>query len=132
MKQPFVSVIMVNYNTAEHTLECIDSLKSIEYENYEVIVVDNASKKEDVEKLCTIEDSKVKLIKSEINTGFSGGNNIDIKQVLNKSDYVLLLNNDTTVEKDFRNIMIDKAESSQEIGVVCPKICNYYNRTEVT
>lgn len=45
MKQPFVSVIMVNYNTAEHTLECIDSLKSIEYENYEVIVVDNASKK---------------------------------------------------------------------------------------
>lgn len=132
MKQPFVSVIMVNYNTAEHTLECIDSLKSIEYENYEVIVVDNASKKEDVEKLCTIEDSNVKLIKSEINTGFSGGNNIAIKQVLNKSDYVLLLNNDTTVEKDFLNIMIDKAESSQKIGVVCPKICNYYNRTEVT
>jgi hypothetical protein len=130
--EPFVSIILVNYNTAEHTLECVDSLNNIDYKNYEIVIVDNLSRTEDVEKLNSITNSKVTVIKNKENSGFSGGNNLAIKMVLEKSDYILLLNNDTTVEKDFLNIMINKAESESDIGVVCPKIFNYYNRTEVS
>lgn len=130
--EPFVTIILVNYNTGEHTVECINSLSDIMYSNYEVIIVDNASDENDIEKLRMIQNPKVRLIESKQNLGFSGGNNLAIKEALKKSDYVMLLNNDTTVEKDFLTEMINRANSSNEIGVVCPKIFNYYNRQEIS
>ena len=85
----------------------------------EVIVVDNASKEDEV---CIISERypQVKVIRSEKNLGFAGGNNLGIKEA--KGDYILLINNDTYF-KDFNiDNLINRLESSDKIGIVCPKL----------
>jgi GT2 family glycosyltransferase len=85
----------------------------------EVIVVDNASK-EDEANIIANRYPQVKTIRSDKNLGFAGGNNLGIKEAQGK--YIFLINNDTFF-KDF-NIqpLIDRLESSNKIGIVCPKI----------
>lgn len=132
INEPLVSIILVNYNGAVHTLECVKSLDNVNYSNFEIIIVDNASKQEDVEILRSLKSNKrVKLIESNENTGFSGGNNIGLRECIKyNNDYIMLLNNDTVVEPDFINVMLN--DFSNDIGLVCPKICNYYNHNEVS
>lgn len=99
-----LSVIILSYNTKEITSRCLDKLKeSIKYcekklnNKVEVIVLDNGS--EDGSDVMIKEDYPwVKLIASKINTGFSKGNNIAMKQA--KAPYILLLNSDVYVEED--------------------------------
>ncbi|MGP6146514.1 glycosyltransferase family 2 protein [Jeotgalibaca sp. A122] len=129
---PFVSIVLVNYNSAEHTVECIDSLKNLEYDNYEILVVDNASRKEDYAILKEINNKKVHIINSGENLGFAGGNNLAINLAIKKSDYIMLLNNDTTVESDFLIKMLEVFEKETNIGIVCPKIYNYYDQSVVS
>src|SRR3989344_2445038 len=101
MKNPKVSIIILNWNGWKDTIECIDSIKKISYPNYEIIVVDNASRGDDVNILKNKFWDFIRLIKNKENYGFAKGNNIAIKQVLkeNKSDYVLLLNNLKKIKK---------------------------------
>ena len=88
-------------------------------ENMEVIVVDNASK-EDEASVIQKHYPLVKVIRSEKNLGFAGGNNLGIKAA--KGKYLFLINNDT-VFKDFNvQALIDRLESSSNVGIVCPKI----------
>ena len=84
-----------------------------------MIVVDNASK-EDEASIISKQYPQVKVIRSEQNLGFAGGNNLGIKEA--KGDYIFLINNDTYF-KDF-NIepLIKRLESSDKIGAVCPKL----------
>jgi hypothetical protein len=85
----------------------------------EVIVVDNASKNQEADSI-TRRFPQVKVIKSERNLGFAGGNNLGIQVAQGK--YLFLINNDTFF-KDFKiQNLIDRMESSPTIGVVCPKI----------
>ena len=112
-----LSIITINYNGLKDTCELIDS---IPFKNdKEVIVVDNASHNQEAETI-SIKYPHVKVIKSDKNLGFAGGNNLGIKAAQGK--YLFFINNDT-VFKDF-NIqpLIDRLESSPTIGVVCPKI----------
>jgi len=113
-----LSIITINYNGLKNTLELIDSIPF--KENMEVIVVDNASK-EDEASIISERYPQVKVIRSDKNLGFAGGNNLGIKEA--KGDYILLINNDTFF-KDF-NIenLINRIESSEKIVVVCPKLC---------
>lgn len=123
-----VGIVLLNYNGSKDTLECIDSLKKIEYNNYVIIVVDNASKSEDLYELEKIK-SEVVLIKSESNLGFAGGNNIGIEYARKiDCEYVLLLNNDTVVEPDFLNKLVDYSEKNKDAGIVGPKIMYFDNR----
>lgn len=112
-----LSIITINYNGLKDTCELIDS---IPFNNStEVIVVDNASK-EDEASIISKQYPQVKVIRSEQNLGFAGGNNLGIKEA--KGDYIFLINNDTYF-KDF-NIepLIKRLESSDKIGAVCPKL----------
>ena len=112
-----LSIITINFNGLKDTCELIDS---IPFKNdKEVIVVDNASHNQEAETI-SIKYPHVKVIKSDKNLGFAGGNNLGIKAAQGK--YLFFINNDT-VFKDF-NIqpLIDRLESSPTIGVVCPKI----------
>ena len=85
----------------------------------EVIVVDNASK-EDEASIISERFPQVKVIRSKINLGFAGGNNLGIKEA--KGEYILLINNDTYF-KDFNiDLLIKRLESSDKIGIVCPKL----------
>lgn len=112
---PLVSIIVINWNGGDVFKNCIESLQKIYYPNWELIVVDNGS---------TLELPKfpknTRLIINLKNSGFAPANNQGVK--LAKGKYVLLLNNDTLVENDFLNIMVDKMESEDDLGVIQPKI----------
>ena len=83
MVEKKVGIILVNYNGAKDTVECLNSLYTVNYKNKKIYVVDNNSSEDDLEYLESFIDcSYVKLIKLEENLGFSGGNNIGIKEAL--------------------------------------------------
>jgi GT2 family glycosyltransferase len=78
-------------------------------------------------------NNKLILIKNEYNSGFSAGNNIGIKFSMKflKSDYVLLLNNDTVVDKNFLDELVKFADKDQKVGIVGPMV-NYYDKPDET
>jgi len=112
-----VSIITINYNGLNDTCALIETIPF--NDNLEVIVVDNASQNQEAEAISK-KYPHVKVIKSEKNLGFAGGNNLGIKAAQGK--YLFLINNDT-IFKDF-NIqpLIDRLESSSDVAIVCPKI----------
>lgn len=121
--RPLVSVILVNYNGFEDTIECVKSLKDIDYDNYEIIVVDNGSTVNPTDQQSRYLSENTIFIRNDKNLGFAGGNNIGIKTVLQHNpQYLLLLNNDTVVKKDFLTRLVETAESHSNVGIVCGKI----------
>ena len=112
-----LSIITINYNGIKDTCELIDS---IPFNNeMEVIVVDNASK-EDEASIISDRFPQVIVIRSDKNLGFAGGNNLGIKEA--KGKYILLINNDTFFKQFNVEPLIKRLESSDKIGVVCPKL----------
>ena len=112
-----VSIITINYNGLEDTCALIETIPF--NENMEVIVVDNASKNQEADTIAK-RYPRVKVIRSERNLGFAGGNNLGIQAAQGK--YLFLINNDTVL-KDFNaQTLIVRMESSPSIGIVCPKI----------
>lgn len=114
-----LSIITVNYNGLKDTCELIDSIPF--NDDMEVIVVDNASQQDEATAIQQ-KYPQVKVISSEKNLGFAGGNNLGIKEA--KGKYIFLLNNDTILKPQTSDIkhLIDRLESSPKNGVVCPKI----------
>lgn len=118
--QPEVSIITINYNGFKDTCELIQSLKScIIRTSYEIIVVDNASAANDAV-LLQQEYPDITVVCSNENKGFSGGNNLGIKQAQGK--YILLLNNDTYLNEDSLHYLIETLEKQPCAGAVSPKI----------
>ena len=115
-----ISIITINYNGLNDTCELIDTLP-LEDKSIEVIVVDNASKEDEVS-IIAQRYPQVKVIRSEENLGFAGGNNIGIKAARGK--YLFFLNNDTLLKHHTSaiSLLINRLESDTKIGVVCPKI----------
>lgn len=114
-----VSIITINYNGLADTCALIDTITF--NDSIEVIVVDNASKEDEASKIAKRYPT-VKVIRSECNLGFAGGNNLGIKAARGK--YVFLVNNDTLFKKGETSFqpLIDRLESSAKIAAVCPKI----------
>ena len=106
MNQPKVSIIILNWNGLKNTICCLQSLKKITYQNYEVVVVDNGSKNKQADVLEERFKNYIHLIRNEENLGFAGGNNIAIKKVIaeRKSEYVLLLNNESKPVASFKSL----------------------------
>ena len=121
-----VSIITINFNGLEDTCALIETIPF--NEKMEVIVVDNASKNDEADAI-TQRFPLVKVIKSERNLGFAGGNNLGIQAAQGK--YIFLINNDT-IFKDFNiQALIDRVESSPNIGIVCPKIRFAWNNNPI-
>ena len=112
-----LSIITVNYNGLKDTCALIESIPF--NESLEVIVVDNASKQDEAS-IIQKQFPQVKVIRSEKNLGFAGGNNVGIKEA--KGKYLLLINNDTVFKEFNVDSLIKRLESSPQIGMVCPKI----------
>lgn len=128
MKSPLVYIILLNYNGYKDTIECLESLEKITYKNYRIVVVDNASI-DGSEKIIKNKFPEHIFIQAGSNLGFSGGNNVGIKYALQQgTDYVLLLNNDTIVEPDFLEPLVEEAEKSDQIGIMGGKINYYYDK----
>lgn len=117
--QSLVSIITVNYNQSEVTCELLESLKKITYKNIEIIVVDNGSKEDSQNNMLKKYDF-IKLIRSQKNLGYAGGNNLGIKAA--KGEYCLFINNDTEVDSGFIEPLVECFEKDTTIGMVSPKI----------
>lgn len=125
MNYPKVSIIVLNWNGLKDTIECLESLKKITYPNYEVIVVDNGSKGNDADVLEEKYGDYIELIRNRENLGFTGGNNVAMRTVVERGiNYVLILNNDVVVEKNFLEPLIEDILRDENIGVIGP--ANYY------
>ncbi len=123
---PKVSIIILNWNSKEDTLECLESVYRIDYPNYEVIVVDNGSADGSAEAIRN-KFRDVVLIVNKTNLGFCGGNNIGIKHALNNgAEFLLILNNDTVVEPSIIRELKKVVDSDKEIGAVSPLIAYYH------
>lgn len=127
MNYPKVSIIILNWNGLEDALECLESLKKITYPNYEVIVVDNGSTCNDSQMLREKFGDYIHLIENDKNYGFAGGNNIGMKYAITnfRPHYILLLNNDTTVDPMFLTEMVKFAETDVSLGIAGAKTYFY-------
>ena len=112
-----VSIITINFNGLADTCALIETIPF--NDNLEVIVVDNASQNQEAETISK-KYPHVKVIKSEKNLGFAGGNNLGIKAAQGR--YLFFINNETIFKGYNVQALIDRLESSPVIGVVCPKI----------
>lgn len=121
--QPLVSIITINYNQPEQTLEFVEWLENNSYKNVEIIVVDNASEKsvDSINKLYP----DVKLIKSTRNLGFAGGNNLGANEA--KGDYLFFVNNDVYIQQGAIEKLVNRLANDPTIGIVSPKIKFYDN-----
>lgn len=133
MNEPLVSIILVNYNGFHDTAECIRSLKKNDYINYKIVVIDNNSTTEpDIKIEQYIKKNADAYIKSDVNGGFSYGNNLGIKysQEEYHPEYYLLLNNDTIVSDSFLTELVSESMKHQSAGIITGKIM-YYDDKDV-
>lgn len=120
-----ISLILVNYNSADLTKMCLKSLQNLKAESFEysVIVVDNASQ-EPFKLPAKLKEDHIRVIRSQSNLGFTGGNNLGITYAAehHDPDYICLLNNDTTVDPNFLENLYQCLASKEKGGMVSPKI----------
>jgi GT2 family glycosyltransferase len=125
-----ISVLIVNYNTADLIVGCIESVLSQRNVNYEIIVMDNASADESVSVLQQFGD-KITLLANQDNLGFGKANNQGFRVC--KGRYLFLLNPDATFlsEHDLYNA-VSYMDEHLEIGLVGTKIVDTYNQHVIT
>lgn len=125
MPSPSVYIIVLNWNGKEDTLACLQSLERVGYSTYSVVLVDNASSDGTVESVGDLFPS-VTTIRNSENLRFAGGNNVGIEYAMRmNADYILLLNNDTVVDQNFLDELVNAAESDSQIGIAGAKIFYY-------
>jgi GT2 family glycosyltransferase len=123
---PKIAIVILNWNGLQDTLECLESLKTIVYPNYVIVVIDNGSKGNDAEIIKEKFGDFVCVIEEEKNLGFTGGCNVGIRWALHSgAKYVLLLNNDIVVDPDFLIELVNVAQNDWQIGIVGPKAYYY-------
>src|SRR3989338_267363 len=124
---PKVSILLLNWNNWKETEECLESLKNIKYPNFNIILIDNGSVDDSLSIMKNFKTSnsqlEIVILENNENLGFGGGNNPGIHYALkNGSDYVLLLNNDTFVDRDFLDKLVEVADHNPKIGLTTPSI----------
>lgn len=115
--KPLVSIIILNYNAGQLLLDCIDSIQKSTYSNFEIIVVDNASK-DDSQKKCKARFPTIRLIENSQNLGYCEGNNVGLRVA--NGQFVVILNPDTIVEPSWLDELL-KAYVTNGDGIYQPK-----------
>lgn len=120
-----VSVVAVNFNQPIVTEALLNSLLYVnDYQNIEIIVVDNGSEVNPLSKW-SLQYPGVNFVRSEANLGFAGGNNLGINQA--RGVYIFLINNDTEVTATVIGQLVETMEANGTIGIISPKI-HYYDQ----
>ncbi len=125
MNEPLVSIVITNYNDLEYIKGCLDSLDNLTYKNFEIIFVDNNSSDNSVA-FVRNNYKNVKVIRNKKNYGVSSSNNIGASQT--KGKYIVLLNVDTVVDKNWLSEFIKVAQASPKVGIVGCKQFDFDNR----
>ncbi len=126
-----ISVIIPNYNGIEHLKQCFDSLRRQTLREFSVIMIDNNSSDDSV-KFVSENYSEVKIIRMSSNTGFAKAVNQGIKIAMldEKTDYIVLLNNDTECDANFLSEMKKGFRDSSTGSVAC-KMLNFNERNKI-
>ncbi len=111
-----VSIITINYNNARLTCDMLLSLQRLRIPDLEVIVVDNGSL-ESVQPIAE-EHPWARLVRSDVNLGFAGGNNLGVKHA--RGDYYFFVNNDTEFREDIVTTLRNRLDADAELGLICP------------
>jgi len=119
---PLVYIVVLNWNGWRDTLECIESLRSLTYPNYRIVIVDNGSAN-DSEARIRAAHPDIPFLQTGRNLGFAGGNNVGIRYALERdADYLWLFNNDALARPDALTALVERAESDPRIGFVGSKV----------
>jgi len=143
MTSPKIFIVVLQYNTSEDTIRCLESLKELSWQDFRVIVVDNASEIQHLNsiRLFVENQSRAKqghaasphgfvgdkgeggvkfyFLVNRQNLGYAGGNNIGIRYALEEgADYILILNPDTTVKSDLLTKLVETTKKNPEAGIV--------------
>ncbi len=119
-----MDIVLVNWNGRDVTLACLDSLAKLTYPQFKVVVVDNASTDGSVQAIRDRHPTVV-VLEQRRNLRFAGGSNAGIRYALEHgAEMICLLNNDTTVDREFLTSLVARLQSDATIGAVAPKI--YY------
>jgi len=117
-----IAVVVLNWNAGRMTLECLTSLRGSVGPTLRIIVVDNASTDDSVTLLRDAAPD-VDLIVNASNLGFAEGNNVGVRRAMEQAaEYVLILNNDTTVDPHAIETLVAEATRLGDAGAVSPLI----------
>ncbi|NJL12970.1 MAG: glycosyltransferase family 2 protein [Microscillaceae bacterium] len=115
-----IAIILVNYNSSQFTLECVQSIQESTAAAlpYEIVVVDNRSRKEEWEKLAPLaQNSRVKLVRSRFNGGFALGNMLGVNAATASVEYYYFLNNDCLLKNDVLSILHQFCEQNASVAL---------------
>ncbi|MFH0997445.1 MAG: glycosyltransferase family 2 protein [Pseudomonadota bacterium] len=128
MSEPRVLVIIVTFNKKEYVSNLIDSLRTIEYRNYDIVLVDNASNDGTAEFLAA-NFPDLHVIRNSENTGGSGGFNTGFHFAFQQEgyDYLWLLDNDVEVSKNALSRLVAVLETNADIAVAGSQMCQLDN-----
>ncbi len=124
-----IGIVLLNYKNYNDTIECIKSIENQNYSNYCIIVVDNNSQNESVNKIKTSckDMNNIYIIENKENLGFAKGNNIGIKFAKEnlKSDFVFVLNTDTVLfNENTLKKLISLYKPEEKIAIINPMCCD--------
>ncbi len=123
MKEPRISIVIINYNGKELTLNLLKSISKLNYRNFEIILVDNAST-DGTQEAVKKNFNNVKLVENNKNLGYSGTNSC-IRHC--DCEYILFLNNDMELDKNSLNELVKTADSDKDCVMVAPRLVNFYD-----
>lgn len=121
--QPLISIVTLTWNQTEVTCQFLESTRHLTYKNYEILVCDMGSEIDPTERINAANYPNTRVLRSEKNLGFTGGNNWGMRQA--KGDYIFIVNNDTEVTPELLDVLIQPFFEDPTIGVTCPKIRFY-------
>ncbi|MBA7603140.1 hypothetical protein ES703_10244 [subsurface metagenome] len=125
--KPLVYIIILNWNGWQDSAECVESVLKITYSNYRVLIVDNGSTNDSV-KILAKKFPNIEILETGKNLGYAGGNNRGIeKAIANEAEYVFILNNDTKVDKNFLQPLVQAMEGDKQIGITGGTVYYYDN-----
>ena len=128
---PKVTAVILSYNHYQDTKECLESVLSSDYQNFDVVLTDNGSS-DDTPQEARLAFPSVHIIELERNLGVPAGYNVGFRYALEKgADYILMLNNDTVVAPEMLSELIKVAKDDQNAGIIMPKVLYYGSQENV-
>ncbi len=128
---PKVCILVLNYNGASDTGECIASLIHLDYPCYQILLIDNGSRDESWRQIPE-KYPNIAVLENGKNLGYDGGNNAGIRWALEHGyEDVLILNNDTTVDPAALSILENFSLGQPEATLLAPQVISHEDRRTI-
>jgi GT2 family glycosyltransferase len=128
---PFVVIVLLNYSRWRETVGCIRSLERCSYANSQILIIDNGSP-DDSEQMLRDSLPQYRILQTGSNLGYTGGINFSLREARKMGpEYILVLNNDTEVEPDFLDQLIDAMRMNPSAACAGGTIYCFHDKSRV-